>query len=942
MDRREVLEIIDEAARIGATELSLHRPDIVELPPEIGRLTALQRLSLCGTQISALPPEIGRLSALQWLDLSGTQISALPPEIGRLTTLRNLYLNATPIRVLPPEIGLLTALQELDLSLTKISVLPSEIGQLTALQELDLSDTQISALPPEIGRLTALRHLVLPGTQISGLPPEIGQLAALEWLDLSGTQISALPPEIGQLQHLQPVHLTDPPDLHTWSAGGLFLNDAPIRFPPPEVVAAGTGAIGAYFDDLDKGSERQWWSKVLIVGQPGVGKTMLRKHLCGEDVETHEGSTPGIEVKDLPLAHPSEAATMVLSAWDFGGQEIYHATHQFFLSARSLFLLVWNARTEADESRLDYWLDTIRARAPDAPVILVATHTDVRPEDIAFRELAAKYPQLVGHCAISNTTGNGIKALRDLVARAAAELPLMGQPWPHTWSAARRSILDIGKTYIPPHDLWTAMAGAGVAEPHRRVLAQWLHDLGDILYFADDEELSDIVILDRDWATRQIYRVLDDPEVLRAAGILNPDRVDALWSDLDAGVRRRLLRLMERFDLSYRTAEDSVRSLVVERLPLDPPRYEPDWDAKREEPECREVAMRFRLSVVPPGIPSWFIARSHRFATGVHWRNGATRLSGDDQCLALVRADKAEKDIYLTVRGPHPQEFFALMRDGLELTLRRYAGLGIDRFIPCPGHGGGPCPYEFNLTNVEARLDPEFPKTTIECGASGRDVNVADLLYGWHVSGGSAATRRLEELVGEVRDEVRRGFEIVAFREEQKIKTTHPSLFVLWPGGDRYWAGGALGLRFAMRLCCEQPGEWHVIESGQPYWIDVPADWMEKVEPFVRRTLKVLKIAAPFVAPGLGIAADAAAESLRNEIKLMETIVKTLPETERTRRVDAEFGRMSRMEGADLRAFQAVLDEKDPDGRYQGLERVLTPEGHYFWLCPHHARAYKR
>jgi len=29
-----------------------------------------------------------------------------------------------------------------------------------------------------------------------------------------------------------------------------------------------------------------------------------------------------------------------VNIWDFGGQEIYHATHQFFLTHRSLYLLL--------------------------------------------------------------------------------------------------------------------------------------------------------------------------------------------------------------------------------------------------------------------------------------------------------------------------------------------------------------------------------------------------------------------------------------------------------------------------------------------------------------------------------------------------------------------------------------------------------------------------
>ena len=74
---------------------------------------------------------------------------------------------------------------------------------------------------------------------------------------------------------------------------------------------------------------------------------------------------------------------MSLHAWDFGGQQIYHATHQFFLTDRSLFVLLWNSRLGWEQGKLQYWLDIIKARAPGSPVILVATH--IRDRRSTFR-----------------------------------------------------------------------------------------------------------------------------------------------------------------------------------------------------------------------------------------------------------------------------------------------------------------------------------------------------------------------------------------------------------------------------------------------------------------------------------------------------------------------------------------------------------------------------
>ena len=55
--------------------------------------------------------------------------------------------------------------------------------------------------------------------------------------------------------------------------------------------------------------------------------------------------------------------------------------------------------------------------------------------------------------------------------------------------------------------------------------------------------------------------------------------MDQIWKDLSIGLRDFFLRLMERFDLSYRTLENRDISLVVERLPFEQPDYEQRWDS---------------------------------------------------------------------------------------------------------------------------------------------------------------------------------------------------------------------------------------------------------------------------------------------------------------------------------------------------------------------------
>jgi len=54
--------------------------------------------------------------------------------------------------------------------------------------------------------------------------------------------------------------------------------------------------------------------------------------------------------------------------WDFGGQEIYHATHQFFLTRRSLYLLVADDRKE--DTDFNYWLEVVGLLSDQSPLCL--------------------------------------------------------------------------------------------------------------------------------------------------------------------------------------------------------------------------------------------------------------------------------------------------------------------------------------------------------------------------------------------------------------------------------------------------------------------------------------------------------------------------------------------------------------------------------------------
>ena len=149
------------------TSLNLQNNLTGEIPPEIGNLTALQRLTLDNNDLTGpIPPELGNLSALeslsiQWSDLTGE----IPPELGNLTALTGLHLH--------------------DNDLT--GPIPAELGNLSALESLVLSQNNLTGeIPAELGNLFALRRLYLRLNDLTGpIPPELANLSNLGEYGLS-------------------------------------------------------------------------------------------------------------------------------------------------------------------------------------------------------------------------------------------------------------------------------------------------------------------------------------------------------------------------------------------------------------------------------------------------------------------------------------------------------------------------------------------------------------------------------------------------------------------------------------------------------------------------------------------------------------------------------------------------------------------------------------
>jgi small GTP-binding protein len=397
MTREELLAIIEQARRENWEELDLSNKGITELPPEIGQLKNLKKLDLendwrnpgeLRNKLTQLPDEIGQLTKLQTLNLFSNQLTALPESIGQLTSLQTLDLEQNQLTTLPESIGQLTKLSNLNIYSNKLTdlnvdfgklknlreltfgvelrtknwrIFPQGIRQLSKLETLAFGGLNITSLHDWLFELSNLKTLIAIDCELETLPSSIGYLINLEDLQIYGNKITFLPPSLARLKKLQQLDLSDNP-----------LNPA-----LKSAYKQGLPALMAYLRSLEQ-AEPLYEAKLVLVGEGGVGKTTLLKALTGKEPKQNEPTTHGvsIDIHSMHLPHPEKQGINIqFNAWDFGGQEVYRVTHQFFFSKRSVYLLVWEPRMGVQQCQVEDWLKLIRLRVgDDAKVIIVSTH----------------------------------------------------------------------------------------------------------------------------------------------------------------------------------------------------------------------------------------------------------------------------------------------------------------------------------------------------------------------------------------------------------------------------------------------------------------------------------------------------------------------------------------------------------------------------------------
>jgi internalin A len=196
-----------------------------------------------------------------------------------------------------------------------------------------------------------------------------------------------------------------------------------------------------------------------------------------------------------------------------------HATHQFFLTQRSLYLLVLNGREGGEDADAEYWLKLIESFGDESPVIVVLNKIKEHPFDLNRRALQHKYPFIRRFVKTDCADETGLEELRKAIERETDALENLRDAFPASWFEIKDQLPKMQKNYLSFDQYRDICMKHGEKDSDaQELLAVYLHRLGIALNYKDDARLQDTHVLNPRWVTDGIYKVLNSEKLEKQQG----------------------------------------------------------------------------------------------------------------------------------------------------------------------------------------------------------------------------------------------------------------------------------------------------------------------------------------------------------------------------------------------------------------------------------------
>jgi leucine-rich protein len=540
------IEGLEKLTKLFSLDLSSNQLTSIE---GLEKLTELSFLDLGNNQLTCIE-ELGKLSGLYSLNLGSNQLRSIE-GLEHLPKLYSLNLSGNQLTSIE---GLehLSKLHSLNLSGNQLKSIEG-LEALEELDELDFSDNQLSHAKgleslSKLSRLNLSRNQLL---KIEGLEP----LSLLESLDLSSNQFSVIEnlPQTS-LKELK-VEGNDIKYIRR------DLSDKESEQLPCRLIFT---PYENHLEDIQRFQKRkpllqklQLPIKVMLLGNHSSGKSTFLSSLCKGEKET--GSTHVLRVV--------KRGDLGANFYDFGGQDFYHGIYNAFYSTGALYVLFWRLaldRNSRGEELLkdnnphrekvlnfnrNYWLGQIRYTNQQRSIVgrdtsgrenvlVIQTYADCDPQqnlkqtDLSVREefyiaLEREIKGTKGQQSLFLQQDKAAKQylrlrMKEEIARLKEKTSIdvtRSEKILYNYILQKKTSLGPDSP-IPIEDLLNAMPGYTDSISSLKGDLHQLYLHGEVIYYKDDKELSDLVWLDPEATVNYIHSEILNKEFIKKRGVV--------------------------------------------------------------------------------------------------------------------------------------------------------------------------------------------------------------------------------------------------------------------------------------------------------------------------------------------------------------------------------------------------------------------------------------
>ncbi|MEK7702602.1 MAG: COR domain-containing protein [Nitrospirota bacterium] len=444
---------------------------------------------------------------------------------------------------------------------------------------------------------------------------------------------------------------------------------------PKEIREQGAAAVGNYLEQIEaKGATRLNEARIIILGDKGAGKTSIARRLRNPTaaMPTDDQSTAGVDTTLWEL----KKEKINVRIWDFAGHTVTHAVHQFFLSERCLYLIVYDGRSEV-RNQLGYWLDQMKNYGGDSKAIILVNQRDEHGVNIAINELKEKYSILnlytfsIGDDAILlEQFRSDMKAyIKDNPSWKTQTIPTN---YYQVKDALESRFKEGGSEHITK-DQFSEIADQYDVEDKDQLLRD-LHHLGISLWYEKMAAQYNTLVLNPEWISHGVYQIINWADKAKQYGLTLNDFATVFKGDkrYPANQYPFLFGLMKYCELAYEITDQS-RLIIPCLLKEDRPHELPDF------PVGESLMLEYVAEqLLPPDTISRFIVRHHQDIKGggkapidslLVWRRGVVLEDGKGT-IALVR--EKERIISVSVRGTDRTTYISALGNTLDDIFKVY------------------------------------------------------------------------------------------------------------------------------------------------------------------------------------------------------------------------------------------------------------------------------